>query len=80
MMNGSTFGRVSHPSSVLFKDIRAAEDSDEMIDRIYLNMLSRRPTEEERAALRDEVAQAGTDAARGLAWTVLNTQQFLFIQ
>jgi hypothetical protein len=80
MMNGSTFNAVSNPYSVLFRDIRIAEDSDDMIDRIYLGMLSRRPTDEERAALRDEVAQAGKNAARGLVWTVLNTQQFLFIQ
>jgi hypothetical protein len=80
MMNGSTFNAVSNPYSVLFRDIRTAEDSDEMIDRIYLGMLSRRPTDEERAALRDEVAQAGKDAAKGLVWTLLNTQQFLFVQ
>ena len=80
MMNGSTFNAVSNPYSVLFRDIRTAEDSDEMIDRIYLGMLSRKPTDEERAVMRDEVAQAGKDAARGLVWTVLNTQQFLFIQ
>ncbi len=80
LMNGSTFNAISNPYSVLFRDIRNADDSDEMIDRIYLGMLSRKPTDEERAVMRDEVAQAGKNAARGLVWTVLNTQQFLFIQ
>lgn len=80
MMNGSTFNAVSNPYSVLFQDIKTAEDSDEMIDRIYMGMLSRKPTEEERAAMRDEVAHSGKEAAKGLVWTLLNTQQFLFIQ
>ena len=80
MMNGSTFNAVSNPYSVLFQDIKTAEDSDDMIDRIYMGMLSRKPTEEERAAMRDEVAHSGKEAARGLVWTLLNTQQFLFIQ
>ncbi|MFP6873563.1 MAG: DUF1549 domain-containing protein [Verrucomicrobiales bacterium] len=80
MMNGSTFNALSNPYSVLFRDIRTADDSDEMIDRIYLGMLSRRPTDEERAVMRDEVAQAGKNAGKGLVWTLLNTQQFLFVQ
>jgi hypothetical protein len=80
MMNGSTFNALSNPYSVLFRDIRTADDSDEMIDRIYLGMLSRRPTDEERAVMRDEVAQAGKNAGQGLVWTLLNTQQFLFVQ
>jgi hypothetical protein len=80
MMNGATFNSVSNPYSVLFQDIKTAEDSDEMIDRIYMGMLSRKPTDEERAAMRDEVAHSGKDAAKGLVWTLLNTQQFLFIQ
>ena len=80
MMNGSTFNAVSNPYSVLFQDIKTAEDSDDMIDRIYMGMLSRKPTEEERAAMRDEVAHSGKEAAKGLVWTLLNTQQFLFIQ
>jgi hypothetical protein len=80
MMNGSTFNALSNPYSVLFRDIRTADDSDEMIDRIYLGMLSRRPTDEDRAVMRDEVAQAGKNAEKGLVWTLLNTQQFLFVQ
>ena len=45
-------------------------------------MLSRKATDRERSLLRVEFddAKSRTDAIRGTIWTVLNTQQFLFVE
>lgn len=80
LMNGPTFNTLMDRYSVLSKQLATADDSDALLEAVYLNMLSREPTDEERALLRDEVAAAGKGAARSLVWTLLNTQQFLFIQ
>jgi len=69
-----------NPNSVLSQEIKSAEDSDSMIDTIYLSVLSRYPTLQEKSLLRDEIAVSGDDAPRSIVWALLNTQQFLFVQ
>jgi uncharacterized protein YdcH (DUF465 family) len=80
LMNGATFNTLMDRHSVLSKEIEAADDSDSLVDAVYLSMFSRTPTDEERALLRDEIAAAGDESARRLVWTLLYTQQFLFVQ
>ena len=48
LMNGSTFATISRGSSVLARDLAKRETHREKIDLIYLALLSRMPTEEER--------------------------------
>ncbi len=80
LMNGKHFGMLMNPNSVFSQEIKSAEDSDSMIDTIYLSVLSRYPTLQEKSLLRDEIAVSGDDAPRSIVWALLNTQQFLFVQ
>lgn len=57
--------------------------TDEVLDEIYLLMLSRLPTSEERAVLREAFPSGNQDrraAVEDVFWSVLNTKEFLFIQ
>ncbi len=60
----------------------AGEDSAELIERIYLQVLSRYPTEDERTVVR-EYADASGMGTRSLAldlvWSLVNQPEFYFI-
>lgn len=80
MLNGPALGAVTHRFSVLMRDMRG-EKFGERLDTVYLTMLSRLPSPEERAIFREAWAsdpESGT--VPGIVWTLLNTRQFLFVQ
>lgn len=80
MLNGPVLSAVTNRYSVLMRDMRG-ERFEDRLDTIYLTMLSRRPTEEEKGIFREAWAvdpESGT--VPGIVWTLLNTRQFLFIQ
>lgn len=80
MLNGPVLNAVTNRYSVLTRDMKGEQFSDRL-DTIYLSMLSRLPTPEERAIFREAwQADPGTGTVKGIVWTVLNTRQFLFIQ
>jgi len=82
LMNGPLFTAIGDPFAVASKQAHAAEGVGATIDSIYLSMLARKATEKEHSLLRTEFENAKnkTDAIRGIIWTVLNTQQFLFVE
>ena len=80
MLNGPVLHSVTSRYSVLSRDMKGEQFNDRL-DTIYLSMLSRLPTPEERAIFREAwQADPGTGTVKGIVWTVLNTRQFLFIQ
>jgi hypothetical protein len=52
------------------------------VETIFLSILSRRPTTDERTLAMEEIEQAETPAAGcgNLIWGLLNTREFMFIQ
>lgn len=83
LMNGQLFSALTDPYSVIAKEVRAAgDDHDAAIDAIYLSMLARKPSESERSLVRSEfdATEKSDEAAKGIIWALLNTQQFLFVQ
>jgi len=82
LLNGRVFSQLVNPYTVISRTMKRAGDKgpDAIIDSVYLTLMSRKATEEEKALLRP-VVDKGTNTARGdLLWTVLNTRQFFFIQ
>ncbi|HSV72836.1 MAG TPA: DUF1553 domain-containing protein [Chthonomonadales bacterium] len=61
---------------------RSARPDHESVETLYLTMLSRSPTEGERAAVGQHLATAGrpgrSQAMVDLAWALLNSPEFLF--
>ena len=80
LMNGNFLKVLMNPNSVISQRMNAAQDSDELIEIIYLTAFSRYPSLYEKSLLRDEAAASGQMAARSILWSTLNTQQFIFIQ
>ena len=81
-MNGPLFAAIGDPFSVISSEALASQDTDGAIDSIYLSMLARKADAHEHSLLRGEFesAQNRNEAVRGVIWTVLNTQQFLFVE
>lgn len=78
LLNGELLDDITGVMSHLSRDLKTAKP-EERLDLIYLTMLSRKPSAEERdlllPALRDH---ARLDGTRMVVWSVLNTRQFLF--
>jgi hypothetical protein len=80
MLNGPTLSSVTNKYSILMRDMKG-EKFEDRLDTIYLTMLSRLPTDEEKAIFREAwAADPESGTVTGMVWTVLNTRQFLFIQ
>lgn len=80
MLNGPVLGAVTSKYSTLARSMKGEAFKDRL-DIIYLSMLSRLPTPEERTIFREAwTSDPGTGTVSGMVWTVLNTRQFLFIQ
>ncbi len=80
MLNGQTLSSVTNRYSVLMREMRG-EKFEDRLDTIYLTMLSRLPSEKEKAVFREAwAADPESGTVTGIVWTVLNTRQFLFIQ
>lgn len=80
LLNGKTFTNLMNPYTMISRALRRAESSDETIDTVYLALMSRKATEEEKTILRPVVETQGITGKGDALWTVLNTRQFFFIQ
>ncbi|WP_395741352.1 DUF1549 domain-containing protein [Prosthecobacter sp.] len=82
LLNGKVFNNLMNRYTVIARAMdRAKKDGPEaVIDTVYLSLLSRKATAEEKDLLKPIADNAdGTDRGDVL-WTVLNTRQFFFIQ
>ncbi len=80
MLNGPALSAITNRYSVLGRAI-AGQSLNQKLDTIYMAMLSRIPTDQERKIFKQAWAsdpESGT--TNGIVWTMLNTRQFLFIQ
>lgn len=79
MLNGPITHAMLDEGSVLH-DTVMDHDPDEAIDVIFLTVLSRTPSADDRRAAGDELTVSDTATGCGnLAWALLNTREFLFI-
>jgi len=66
---------------VITRDLMATKTFPERLEIIYLSMLSRLPTPQEKTVFRKAwAADPESGTVKGIIWTLLNTRQFLFIQ
>jgi hypothetical protein len=81
MLNGPIHYILDNELSVLSKQLRQKETSEEKITVIFRSVLSRNPTEEDVAiALQVLEANTGRKGYRMILWALLNTREFMFIQ
>jgi len=80
LLNGSHFEDLLNPFTILSRALARAQDADQAVDTLYLALLSRPATPEEKELLGPVISGADTDGKAEALWTLLNTKQFLFIQ
>ncbi len=73
--------KLSHERGSIAKLVRAKTKDAELVDELYLTFYSRLPSERERATSQEHLRRGGEErrlAAEDLAWTLMNTIEFLF--
>jgi hypothetical protein len=82
LLNGKVFSQLMNPFTAIARSMAAAKErgGDAVIDTVYLSLLSRTATEDERAILREVADNADATDRGDVLWTVLNTRQFFFIE
>ena len=78
MMNGPIGQLISDPNSVAVVAANSAKGRDEQVDSLYLSFLARKPSIAERSA--SAKALDGGLALTDVAWSLLNSREFLFVQ
>ncbi len=78
--NSQLHGALRNPYTVLNRSLAKVKTPAQKIDAIYLALLSRRSSAEEKNILLPLLKENPGSGAFDAAWTVLNTRQFLFIQ
>lgn len=82
LLNGKVFSNLMNRYTVIARamDKAKAEGPEGVIDTVYLSLLSRKATPEEKALLKPIADNADSTDRGDILWTVLNTRQFFFIQ
>lgn len=80
MLNGEQFEDILNPFTVLSRALNAAKDADAAVDTLYLSLLSRKATAEEKKLLGSMIQTGESKDQADALWALINTKQFLFIQ
>lgn len=80
LLNGPIHFHLWKANSLFRATVESMRGADELLDAIYLTILTRLPSPEERELLLPEFKKNPRTAAKDLAWVLLNTRQFVFIQ
>jgi hypothetical protein len=79
MMNGSLMPQITNSFSQLMLTINKAAYPDDKVEAAYMTVLSRKPTASEKAVWL-KAQDSGLSSMEDLVFSLLNTQQFIFIQ
>ncbi len=79
MMNGSLLPQIASKYSQLMLTVNKAPYPDDKVDAAYMTLLSRKPTAAEKAVWL-KAQDSGLSSMEDLVFSLLNTQQFIFIQ
>ncbi len=79
MMNGSLLPQITNPYSQLMLTVRKAQYPDDKVEAAYMTILARKPTTNEKDVWL-KAQDGGLTSMEDLVFSLLNTQQFIFIQ
>ena len=82
LLNGKVLDKLVSSKSVLMRGIDQLYGDDEKQDFIFMSLLTRLPSDAERALMDKEFANAedSEEACRSIVWALLNTKELLFVQ
>ncbi len=79
MMNGSLLPQITNRYSQLMLTVNKAQYPDDKVEAAYMTVLSRKPTAREKEVWL-KAQDSGLSTMDDLVFSLLNTQQFIFIQ
>lgn len=80
LMNGEIFEQLTGSKSQLSKSLEYALTPTEKATKLWMTVLNRTPTEEEKKMVTEVTAGKGKDSWKDVFWALLNGREFLFIQ
>lgn len=80
LMNGTVTDYLTGSNSKVVTDLEVLDAPEDKVRAIYFTMLSRFPDDEEQAMGVDILDEYGDDGIRDLAWALMNSPEFLFVQ
>jgi hypothetical protein len=79
-MNGGITERLTGPTSKLVDDLKGLDADEDKVRGVFFTILSRFPSDEEQTMGVEMLGSYGDDGIRDLAWALINSPEFLFIQ
>ena len=80
MFNGPVTHMMLERGSVIYEEVISRSKPEQHIDIIFLSLLSRKPTADEKRTALSEMRKEGPRGYGNVIWALLNTREFLFIQ
>ena len=80
LLNGPIYYQLLNRNSVLYKKLQEAEGAEEKLDVIYVSILNRHPTENEKKIALPQIESDRNGGVGDVIWALLNTRQFVFVQ
>lgn len=80
LMNGDVTERLTGLSSKVVEDMEEYDGPDDKVRGVFFTLLNRFPTKDELALGTEMIEDFGDDGISDLAWALMNSPEFLFIQ
>lgn len=80
LMNGFPTEVLTSPDSLIFKKLQKITDPRKKAEVVFLSILNRLPTEDEKNLLLQEMKSSNSQDLADLIWALLNTPEFFFIK
>lgn len=80
LMNGDITERMTGGSSKIVADLEVLDAPDDKVRGVFFTMLSRYPSKDEMDLGMKMMADFGDDGISDLAWALINSPEFLFVQ
>ncbi len=81
LMNGAVQGMITHPDSLVMREILKNELPKRQVESAFFTLLNRRPTEaEKRAAYAQLNTHGDTAGAANITWALMTTLEFMFVR
>jgi hypothetical protein len=81
LMNGVVQGMLTHPESLVMREVMKNELPKKQVEAAFLTVLNRRPTEAEKKAAFDQLNAFGDGAGTSnISWALLTSLEFMFVQ
>jgi len=80
MMNGKAQKMLTSRDSLVFRTMDGVNDQSEKVERMFMTVMSRRPTLTEKAIAKRELSAQGDEGFSSMIWALVNTREFIFVQ